>query len=62
MSVEFTMNDVISVVLDLEDGLAEKILNDSISMEEKSRSDGRVIKAAGRMLLKSGSRICGICI
>lgn len=50
LSVEFTANDVISVVLDLEDGLAEKILNDEVDGEEKSRSDDRVIGAAERLL------------
>lgn len=35
MSVEFTMNDVVSVVLGLDDGLAEKILGDGIGGTEE---------------------------
>ena len=50
MSVEFTMNDVVSVVLELDDGLAEKILGVGIGDAEKLRSDGRVIQSAGRLL------------
>lgn len=44
------MNDIVSVVLELDDGLAEKILGDGIGDAEKLRSDGRVIQSAGRLL------------
>lgn len=50
MSVEFAVNDVVSVVLQLNDALTESILKDAINNEEKSRSDERVTASAQRLL------------
>ena len=45
LSIEFTLNDVISVLLDLDGNLAEQIANSEIDNEVMSSSDNNVIAA-----------------
>lgn len=45
LSIEFTLNDVISVLLDLDGNLAEQIANSGIDNEVMSSSDNNVIAA-----------------
>lgn len=50
LAIEFTLNDVISVVLDLDGKLAEQIANSEIEADTKSLSDGHVITSISRLI------------
>lgn len=51
LSLDFTLNDVISVVLDLEGDLAERIADSSISEDDSKRADEEVIASVRRLVL-----------
>lgn len=50
LSVEFTLNDVISVVLDLDGNLAERIINGEIENVYKTSADRKVINSVSRLI------------
>lgn len=50
LSIEFTIHDVISVVLDLEGNLAEQIINSEIGDEDRAASDRSVITSMERLI------------
>lgn len=50
LSVEFTLDDVISIVLDLENDFAERIINSQIQQHTMIRSDNAVIQSIERLL------------
>lgn len=51
LSVEFTLEDVISIVLDLEGDFAERILHSHLQLQTMIRSDHAVIQSAEKLLL-----------
>lgn len=51
LSVEFTLDDVISIVLDLEDDFAERIINSQIQTQTMISSDNAVIQSVEKLLL-----------
>ena len=50
LSVEFTLNDVISIVLDLENDFAERIINSQIQTQTMISSDNAVIQSVEKLL------------
>lgn len=50
LSVGFTLHDVISVVLDLDGDLAEKIANDEIAEADRICADRNVLASIGRLI------------
>lgn len=50
LSVEFTLDDVISIVLDLEDDFAERIINSHLQQQTMIHSDNAVIQSAEKLL------------
>ncbi len=56
MSLGFTVNDVITVVLDLDDNLAEQILASKLSASDMAVSDKRVINSVIRLLSVLGEK------
>ena len=50
LSVAFTLNDVLSVVLELEGDLAERIADDRLPEDERQSADARVLDAIGRLV------------
>lgn len=50
LSVEFTLDEVISIVLDLEGNFAERIINSQISSQTMLNSDMSVIQASEKLL------------
>lgn len=53
LSVEFTLEDVISIVLDLDGDFAERIINSGISPQTMVNSDNAVITALERLMLSA---------
>lgn len=49
-ALEFTLNDVISVVIDLEENLTEKIINGRMEEDVMRRADHHVIESMGRLI------------
>lgn len=50
LSVAFTLNDVLSVVLELEGDLAERIADDRLPENERQSADARVLDVIGRLV------------
>lgn len=50
IAVEFTVNDVITTVLDIDDSLTEKIMNETIDEQDMSISDKAVIQSVYRLV------------
>lgn len=50
LSVEFTLDDIISIVLDLEDDFAERIINSQISPQTMISADNAVIQSVEKLL------------
>ena len=50
LAMEFTLNDVISVVLDLDENLTEKIINSEVESSVMTSSDSNVIASIGRLI------------
>lgn len=57
LSVAFTLHDVVSVVLDLEGNLAEKIAAGEIAEEDKNKADEQVLAALDRLLAIRGDAV-----
>lgn len=56
VAIEFTANDVISTVLELDNDLTEKIVGEKLSEQEKSVSDNAVVRSVYRLftVIKQG--------
>lgn len=50
IAIEFTVNDVITTVLDIDNSLTEKIMNETIDEQDMSISDKAVIKSVYRLV------------
>lgn len=50
LAVEFTRNDVISIVLDMDNGLAEQIMEQKLENQVMTQSDQNVIRSAYRLV------------
>ncbi len=50
LSIEFTLDDVISIILDLEGNFAERIINSQIQQQTMINSDNAVIQSVKKLL------------
>lgn len=57
LSVEFTTNDVITAILDLDNGLTEKIMSENMEKQKMSVSDCAVIQSVYRLFLAMNQTI-----
>lgn len=56
LSVAFTLDDVISIVLDLEGDFAERIINAQIKRQTMTNADHRVVQTAAKLLSLLGEQ------